>query len=463
MRRTNPDAELLAPRIRRVSAAPANVARQTWIAGALLGVARFLDRWLVATGLLSATRLLRWRVTPAKLRRRALRLAGLKTERYHLPIPLIDARLRAAVDACARADDALAGCARGGRDLRLGVVGVFVLERRLTRQLVADLHVTAARAAEPRVDAAPAGSPLVIVGPPRSGTTLLLELLACDGDTWRELTAADATIPCVVGDDRVASRVSTLAEALLAGQQYAFDRTRDAHYECWDGATECRTALENGCGAPYVLWWVFGLTDRLDAWLDDDADRDGDYAFYKAQLDVVKWVSGGDARDWLLKDPAHLFSLPSLFKAFPNAKVVWLHREPAAAAASLCSLVSSLWTIVHRVDGPRGPMRFRGRVVEYLGRMLDRGLAFRAARPAAAIHDLRMSDLVADPIASARAIYAFAGKDLSDDAAAKMEAYLETNRRERRAGRHGYDGRDFGLDGAELDARFAAYRARFGV
>ena len=212
-----------------------------------------------------------------------------------------------------------------------------------------------------------------------------------------------------------------------------------------------------------MLWWVFGLTDRLDAWLDDDADRDGDYAFYKAQLDVVKWVSGGDARDWLLKDPAHLFSLPSLFRAFPNAKVVWLHREPAAAAASLCSLVSSLWTIVHRVDGTRGPMRFRGRVVEYLGRMLDRGLAFRAARPAAAIHDLPMNDLVADPIASARAIYAFAGKDLSDDAMAKMEAYLETNRREGRAGRHGYDGRDFGLDGADLEARFAAYRARFGV
>ena len=212
-----------------------------------------------------------------------------------------------------------------------------------------------------------------------------------------------------------------------------------------------------------MLWWVFGLTDRLDAWLDDDADRDGDYDFYKTQLDVVKWVSGGDPRDWLLKDPAHLFSLPSLFRAFPNAKVVWLHREPAAAAASLCSLVSSLWTIVHRVDGTRGPMRFRGRVVEYLGRMLDRGLAFRAAHPAADIHDLKMTDLVADPIANVREIYAFAGKDLSDDAVAKMEAYLETNRREGRAGRHGYDGRDFGLDAAELDARFAAYRARFGV
>ena len=94
-----------------------------------------------------------------------------------------------------RAADALAARARGGRDLRLGVVGVFVLERRLTRQLVADLHVTAARAAEPRVDAAPAGSPLVIVGPPRSGTTLLLELLACIDRRPAARDAGPATRP----------------------------------------------------------------------------------------------------------------------------------------------------------------------------------------------------------------------------------------------------------------------------
>ena len=80
----------------------------------------------------------------------------------------------------------------------------------------------------------------------RRSPSLAPRLLACDSGTWRQLITSDATIPCVVGDDRVASRVSTLAEALLAGQQYAFDRTRDAHYERWDGATECRTALENG-------------------------------------------------------------------------------------------------------------------------------------------------------------------------------------------------------------------------
>ena len=272
-----------------------------------------------------------------------------------------------------------------------------------------------------------------------------------------------ATTPCAVGGPSTARAVAGLTEGLLGGQQYMFDKTKHIHYEHWAGPTECRTALENGCGAPYVLWWVFGLTDRLDAWLDDDADRDGDYAFYKAQLDVVKWVSGGDARDWLLKDPAHLFSLPSLFRAFPNAKVVWLHREPAAAAASLCSLVSSLWTIVHRVDGTTGPMRFRGRVVEYLGRMLDRGLAFRAAHPAADIHDLKMTDLVADPIANVREIYAFAGKDLSDATVAKMQAYLDANKRDGRAGHHKYDCRDFGLEKDAINARFAAYKARFDL
>ncbi|KAH8071152.1 hypothetical protein JL721_4583 [Aureococcus anophagefferens] len=293
-------------------------------------------------------------------------------------------------------DKTLAGCVAGGRDLRLGTGSILVLERRLTRQLVADLHAT--RFANPKIDEAPVGSPLVIVGPPRSGTTLLLELLACDGDTWRQLAAPDATTPCAVGGPSTARAVAGLTEGLLGGQQYMFDKTKHIHYEHWAGPTECRTALENGCGAPYVLWWVFGLTDRLDAWMDDEADRDRDYAFYKAQLGVVKACGDkglDDPRDWLLKDPAHLFSLGSLFKALPDAKV--------------------------------------------------------------------MTDLVADPIANVREIYAFAGKDLSDATVAKMQAYLDANKRDGRAGHHKYDCRDFGLEKDAINARFAAYKARFDL
>ncbi|KAH8086775.1 hypothetical protein JL720_7221 [Aureococcus anophagefferens] len=273
-------------------------------------------------------------------------------------------------------DKTLAGCVAGGRDLRLGTGSILVLERRLTRQLVADLHVHGAVREQDRE--APVGSPLVIVGPPRSGTTLLLELLACDGDTWRQLAAPDATTPCAVSGPS-ARAVAGLTEA--AGRPAVHVRQDEAHPLRALGRPDgCRTALENGA-ARLVLWWVFGLTDRLDAWMDDEADRDRDYAFYKAQLGV----------------------------ALPDAKVVCLHREPVAVATSLCSLLANVWKVVHRVDAPesgKSPFGFESKIVEYLGRMVDASLDFRKKAPDADIHDLKMTDLVADPIANVREIRA---------------------------------------------------------
>ena len=71
-----------------------------------------------------------------------------------------------------------------------------------------------------------------------------------------------------------------------------------------------------------------------------------------------------DRRDWLLKDPAHLFSLEALFAAFPRARVVWTHREPKKVAPSICSLLAHVWTTVHRTGGAGRPDGFRRVVVE---------------------------------------------------------------------------------------------------
>ena len=95
--------------------------------------------------------------------------------------------------------------------------------------------------------------------------------------------------------------------------------------------------------------------------------------------------------------------------------------------------------------------------------MVDAGLKFRDEEPDAKIHDLKMTTLVKDPIESVRAIYEFAGKPLSEATVEKMRAYLEANKRDGRAGHHKYDCRDFGLDEATINARFAAYKSRFDL
>ena len=47
-------------------------------------------------------------------------------------------------------------------------------------------------------------------------------------------------------------------------------------------------SFENGVGAPYGLWWIFGATRALDRWLADDAARRADYRFYAQQLQLLQ-------------------------------------------------------------------------------------------------------------------------------------------------------------------------------
>ena len=74
-----------------------------------------------------------------------------------------------------------------------------------------------------------------------------------------------------------------------------------------------------------------------------------------------------------------------------------------------------------------------------------------------------MGDLVKDPMRAVEAIYAFAGEELPLAAGLAMREHVAKANRERKAGGHKYGCEDFGLDAAEVDARFSGYKAAFGV
>ena len=57
-----------------------------------------------------------------------------------------------------------------------------------------------------------------------------------------------------------------------------------------------------------------------------------------------------------------------LAPAFPDAKVVCLHREPVAVATSLCSLLANVWKVVHRVDAPAADVAHGAALLHYVGR-----------------------------------------------------------------------------------------------
>ena len=52
------------------------------------------------------------------------------------------------------------------------------------------------------------------------------------------------------------------------------------------------------------------------------------------------WLRGDDpATPWLMKTPQHMVDLPALLEVFPDARILFIHRDPAAVVGSSCSMV----------------------------------------------------------------------------------------------------------------------------
>jgi len=93
------------------------------------------------------------------------------------------------------------------------------------------------------------------------------------------------------------------------------------------------------------------------------------------------------------------------------------------------------------------------------GTALDRMLAFRDTHDEQ-FFDMGFTAFQADPMGQIRGLYQWLGRELTPEVEARMEAWREDNPRD--GARHDYRAEEFGLDDASLEARFGAYRARFG-
>ena len=72
------------------------------------------------------------------------------------------------------------------------------------------------------------------------------------------------------------------------------------------------------------------------AWLMD-CDMRETYTFHRRVLKLLQWHCPPVL--WHLKTPVHMFALDALVEAYPNAKFLWSHRDPAKVMGSVCSLI----------------------------------------------------------------------------------------------------------------------------
>ena len=298
--------------------------------------------------------------------------------------------------------------------------------------------------------------PWVILGLPRTGTTLLSFLLDLDPRN-RSLRTWDARRPLpppelasVAEDPRIADTAKT-----IAGSARLMPWLSAMHPMGATLPTECVTLFMLAFRSLQIETQV--RVPGYKSWLEQ-ADMRPAFALHRLVLQILQ--SRLPTERWALKTPQYLWCLPALREAYPDARLVWTHRDPVPVIGSVASLNQAFYrTWAHDPD----PVATGAYWSEHVTTAAQRGLAFDTEQTGRAwCHHLRYSELMKDPIGAVEALYASFGEGVSSLHRRRMEAWMR-DRPQSTFGRHRYDLADFGLRAESLDARFAAYRARFDV
>ena len=300
--------------------------------------------------------------------------------------------------------------------------------------------------------------PIFITGLPRTGTSILHELLGRD-PAHRVPLAWEVRHPCpppqaasYASDPRIARADEEVRFWAQVVPEY--DRMHELGgripVECIQiTAHEFRSdELSGRHVVPSYAAWLAG------------ADLEPAYAFHRRMLQHLGWQAPGER--WVLKAPSHMAGLGALFAVYPDACIVQTHRDPLVVMASVASvLYSTAWVRSDAVDAEQVRRWFTGETCRAL---LDGADAIRdgGAVDPTRFCDVRYADLMDDPFGSLASVYEHFDLDFGAEAERRMRAYLF----EKAKGRHGahrYGFEHTGFDRDEERRRFASYQERYGV
>jgi hypothetical protein len=308
----------------------------------------------------------------------------------------------------------------------------------------------------PEILDVPVKAPIIIYGLPRTGTTLLQRLIARDAGL-RHLKYWESENPMPLGnvekplpdpDPRIRKAKIRLALLHWAAPMIVDMhemKAEEADEELWLMAMDFASFFFTGG------YFVPSYTD----WLTK-TDLTESYRYLYRMLQILQWYRPGER--WILKSPQHLGHIRALLNVFPDATLVQTHRDPCTAIGSILSTVA--YAARFNTERPN-PAAIGQSLNGMLEGMLRESIEQRPAGDDRFV-DVHFRDLVDDPIAEVRRIYAKAKRELTPDAEAAMRRYLV----EERGGghsKHVYDLADFGLDHAERRQALRFYSEHFDV
>ncbi len=343
-------------------------------------------------------------------------------------------------------------------EARLNDVGGMIAANDFAEYFAARLRIVDWVHEHPGIAERDVRPPIVVLGQPRTGTTILFDILAQDPANRAPLTwEVDRPWPpprtaTYDTDPRIADVDANLAntDLLIPGFRAMHDMGARLAQEC---------VRITGGDFKSMIFSTQYRVPSYQRWLLDEADMGSAYRYHRLFLQYLQSEHPGER--WLIKSPAHLWALPALMREYPGALIVQTHRDPLRVVCSLASLIDLLRRLASDdVSIDEVAAEWAGDIV--LG--LDRAVAGRldGTVPKGQAVDVLFRDFLADPMAVVGSIYEQFGIELTAEAEHAMRRFIAENPQEKHGGHH-YAFADTGLDAGELRERTRAYTDHFGV
>ena len=297
-------------------------------------------------------------------------------------------------------------------------------------------------------------APIVIVGLPRTGSTMTHRLLASDPNHTAMLWWEGRYPALLPGEKRgdIETRME-LGKAEVDAVVAASPEALDIHPWDYKGADEEILLLEHNFLS--TVPESFMALPSYSEWIEEQ-DHTLAYEDLKKFIQYLQWQNPGrEKKRWVLKSPHHLGFIDKMISVFPDAKIIQTHRDPIKTVPSFCSMCANLFEpLTTNFDKVFIGKHWSNK----LTRALNHCMNISEQHPNNFL-DLEFLNMIKDPIDEMKKIYEFIGESFGEKTEVAMEAWREENKHE--MGAHKYSLEEYDLTESQINVNFAKYQQKY--
>jgi hypothetical protein len=340
----------------------------------------------------------------------------------------------------------------------LSELGLFGAVGQLRKVLRDRLFAQQRFAEHPEIDGRSLERPVIVVGAMRSGTTRLHRLLAAD-TRFAHMRFFETICPVPAPEFQQGGRDLRWMTAATLHKAVRSFNPHTAHIHPtgpFEPEEELGLLVRSIWGMKHEAQWHVPSYGRWS----EEQDGTPAYQYMARLLKLIGWARGDDdARPWVLKTPQHMLDLPALLEVFPDARLIFIHRDPKALVGSSCSLAWNQMIIHSNSVDPHTVGR------EWLRKTHLQIKRMRRARlqiPESQRIDLRYADMDRDWRTVMRRVYDFLDMDI-ECALPAMARYIDSAEQQMHRHPHRYTLPAFGLDPGAVAEQFRSYTEAFDL